>query len=292
VEEHFDLFRGGDPHGLVLVSWPPVPQFQRTGQPIPVETTHLTIIYVIRGSGSYRVFKEFQGNREIGTRYTGNTWYGGAQGVSIGEGGRGEAKPIEGAADFEPGELGPSGALGTRGEFEDGGDVAEVAGLVAVSGEEDGVADEAAGGGEGEGGEGGGGNEDGAAAAGEVEAGEAVDLGLPIRFFGEGEVGGVGEGFGEGGVPLAGELGEQLVADAVAGEIKGGVGGVFAPGDCAVAEEANDLGAFDLDERADDAAARDGADGGESGGAAAAEEAEEDRFGLVGAGVAEGDAGG
>ena len=134
--------------------------------------------------------------------------------------------------------MGASGALGPRGESEDGGDVAEVAGLVAATGELDGVADQAAGGGQGEGGEGGGGHEDGAAAAGEVEAGEAVDLGLPIGFFGEREVGGVGQGFGEGGVPLAGELGEQLVADAVAGEIEGGVGGVFAPGDGAVAEEA------------------------------------------------------
>ena len=83
--------------------------------------------------------------------------------------------------------------------------------------------------------------------------GQAVDLGLPVGFFGEGEVGGVGERLGEGGVPLAGELREQLVADAVAGEIEGRVGGVFAPGDAAVAEEAHDLRALDVDQRADDA---------------------------------------
>ena len=29
LEERFDLFRGGDPHGLVLVSRPPIPQFQQ-----------------------------------------------------------------------------------------------------------------------------------------------------------------------------------------------------------------------------------------------------------------------
>ena len=100
----------------------------------------------------------------------------------------------------------------------------------------------------------------------------------------------MGERLGEGGVPLAGELGQQLVADAVAGEIQGGVGGVFAPGYAAVAEEANDLRALDVDERADDAVGRDGSDGGESGGAGAAQEAKEDGFGLIGAGVAEGDA--
>src|ERR1019366_7757790 len=100
------------------------------------------------------------------------------------------------------------------------------------------------------------------------------------------------EGFAEGGVPLADQLGEQLVADAVAGVIEGGVGRVFAPGDGTVAEEAGDLGPLNLDQRADDAAARDRADGGESGGARAAAEAGENGFRLGGAGVSEGDAGG
>src|ERR1019366_9126169 len=133
------------------------------------------------------------------------------------------------------------------------------AGRWAGRGEWGGVAVEAQRGGEGEGGEGGSGHPHGAVAGGEVEAGEAGNLGLPIGFFGEREVRSVGEGFAEGGVPLADQLGEQLVADAVAGEIEGGVGGVFAPGDGAVAEEAGDLGAVDLDERADDAARSDGA---------------------------------
>src|SRR5207244_7636486 len=50
LEERLDLFRGGDPPGLVLVSRPPIPQFQRTGEPIPVDTTHPIIIYVLQGA--------------------------------------------------------------------------------------------------------------------------------------------------------------------------------------------------------------------------------------------------
>src|ERR1019366_773191 len=195
LEERLDLLHGGDAHGLVLVSRPPIPQFQRTGEPIPVETAHLPIIYVLAGWRSIRVFKQFQGNREIGTRYTGNPWYGWADGVGLGGRGGCETKPIEGAADFEPGELRASGALGSRGESEDGGDVAEVAGPASAAGELDGVADQAAGGGPGEGGEGGGGHPDGVFAECEGNAGEAFDLVLPIGFFGEREVGGVGEGF-------------------------------------------------------------------------------------------------
>src|ERR1019366_1231934 len=96
------------------------------------------------------------------------------QGVGIGGGRRSEAKPIEGAADFEAGELGASGALGPRRGFDYVGDVA------AVAGEVEGVADEAPGGGQGERGKGGGGDEDGGALASEVALGEALHLTLPI----------------------------------------------------------------------------------------------------------------
>ena len=79
---------------------------------------------------------------------------------------RGESEAIEGAADFDSGELRASSTLGPAGEFEDGGDMAEVADLGVAGGELDGVADEPAGGGKREGGEGGGGDEDDAVRAG------------------------------------------------------------------------------------------------------------------------------
>ena len=62
------------------------------------------------------------------------------------------------------------------------------------------------------------------------------------------------------------------------------------PGDSPVAQEA-ETGALDFDEWADHPVGGDGVDGGKSGGARAAEKAEDDGFGLVGAGVGEGDAG-
>jgi hypothetical protein len=219
---------------------------------------------------------------------TGYRW---ANGVRLCRGEGGEAKAIEGTADFNSGNLGASGTLGPRGEIKDGGDMVEVAGMGVTRGELYGMADEAPGGGKRHGGEGSSGNEDGAPSAGKVEAGEAVDLALPVGFFGKGKVGGVGEFLGEGRVPFVGELGEELVAYAVAGEIEGGVSGVFAPGDAAIAEEANDLGALDVDERADDAVGSDGTDGSQPGGSAAAKKAKEDGFRLVGAGVSESDAG-
>src|SRR5436305_14623825 len=113
-----------------------------------------------------------------------------------------------------------------------------------------------------------------------MKGGKAGDLVLPIGFFSEGQVGGVGERLGERGVPFAAQLREKLVADAVPGEIKGRVGGIFSPGDGAVGEEANDLGALDIDKRADDAVGCDGSYRGQPGGAAAAEEAKEHGFRL------------
>ena len=76
--------------------------------------------------------------------------------------------------------------------------MAEVGDPAVPGGQVDRVADKTAGGGKGEAGEGCYGNEDGASALTEVEGGQAIDLALPVRFFGERKVGGVGECFGEG----------------------------------------------------------------------------------------------
>ena len=118
------------------------------------------------------------------------------------------------------------------------------------------MADEAAGGGKRERGEGSSGDEDVASAPAEVEGGEAIDLALPVGFLGKRQIGGVGECLGDGGIPLAGELGEELVAYAVAGEIEGRVGGVFAPWKVAPAEEVIDIGALDVEQRADNTVRR------------------------------------
>jgi hypothetical protein len=183
-----------------------------------------------------------------------------------------------------------AGALGPPYEFENAGNMTEVGDPVVPGGQVDGVADKTAGGGKGKGGEAWNGDEDGSPALADVERSQSIDLALPVRFFGEGELGRVRERPGEFGVPLADELGKQLVADAVAGEIQRRVGGIFAPGNAAVAEEANDLRAFDVDQRADDAMGCNGSDGSQPGGSAAAQEAKENGFGLVGACVAERDA--
>ena len=68
------------------------------------------------------------------------------------------------------------------------------------------------------------------------------------------------------------------------------IGGVFPPGDAALEQELLDLGAVDLDQRPDNALGRDRPNAGQAGGPGAAQETEEDGFGLVGAGVAGGDA--
>ncbi len=76
-----------------------------------------------------------------------------------------------------------------------------------------------------------GGGADGAASAtdgfaGEEELGEdAGEFGLPAGLFFAGEFGEVGEGLVEVGV-VGAELGEEFVADVVAGEGGVGVGGV------------------------------------------------------------------
>ena len=88
--------------------------------------------------------------------------------------------------------------------------------------------------------------------AGEQELGEdAAEFGLPAGFFFAGELGEVGEGLVEVWV-VGAELGEELVADAVAGEGGVGVGGVFAPGLVDGFEEGFDLGAAGLEEGAED----------------------------------------
>ena len=201
-----------------------------------------------------------------------------------------EPQAIERAADFDAGELRTSCTPGPAGEFQDGGDMTEIGDPVVAGGQVDRVADKTAGSSQGEAGETWNGNKDVASALCEVEGGQAIHLALPVDFFTERKVGSVGERLGEGGVPLAHELREQLVAYAVAGEIEGRIGGVFAPGNAAITEEANDLRALDVDQRADHAVGCDGAYGSQPGGARAAQEAKEDGFGLVGACMAERDA--
>ena len=102
-----------------------------------------------------------------------------------------------------------------------------------------------------------GGGADGAASAsdgfaGEKELGEeAAEFGLPAGLFFAGEFGEVGEGLVEVGV-VGAELGEELVADAVAGVGGVGVGGVVAPGLVEWIEEGLDVGAAGVEEGAED----------------------------------------
>jgi len=161
-----------------------------------------------------------------------------------------------------------------------------------------------------------GGGGDGAAAsadgfAGKEELGEdAGKFGLPAGFFFAGELGEVGEGLVDGRVEGA-ELGEKLVADAVAGVGGVGVGGVFAPRLVLGAEPGFDVAAAGLEEGAEDSAGAligaagfvldldDGMDGGEAFGPGSAKQLHENGLGLVvegvggedGVGVAGGDEG-
>ncbi len=45
MKKDFYLFRSGVAYRLVLIAGPPVPDFQGTGKPIPVQTLHTFIIY-------------------------------------------------------------------------------------------------------------------------------------------------------------------------------------------------------------------------------------------------------
>ncbi len=120
---------------------------------------------------------------------------------------------------------------------------------------------------------------------------QSRQFGLPIGLLGLRPVGGVGQGFGQGGIPVASQLRQQFVPDAIAGE-----------GACrhwwsrcarryrARAGIARSPGAIDFEQRAHDASSCDRADAGQSGGPGAAQETEEHGFGLIGAGMAGGDA--
>src|ERR1035441_2027662 len=104
LEEGFDLFLAGTAFGLILVTGPPVPEFQRTGRNPPVYPTGVTIIYGIRGIQSFRVFNQFQGKREIGTRHPHHARHGSGQAVPSGclpaGAGTCETKPIQGSLDL------------------------------------------------------------------------------------------------------------------------------------------------------------------------------------------------
>ena len=131
------------------------------------------------------------------------------------------------------------------------------------------------------------------------QRGEAVEFGLPEGFLVAGERGHVGEVFADLGVPLF-EFREQLMADAVAGEGRVAVGGVFAPGLSAFREPSLDLGAANGQHGAEDFAGAglvgadfsvvyDGKDCGDAFGPGSAEELGEDGLGLVVEGVSSGD---
>jgi hypothetical protein len=104
-----------------------------------------------------------------------------------------------------------------------------------------------------------------------MEVGKAVDFALPISFFGEREIGGVRQGFDDAGVPVTGELRQQLVADAVPGEIESGVCCVLPPWNPAFPQENFNLWTLDVNQRTNDAPGGDGVDGGKSGGTGSAQ---------------------
>jgi hypothetical protein len=130
----------------------------------------------------------------------------------------------------------------------------------------------------------------GAGVMAEAGGGEAAELESPVLFFGAGEVRGVSEGGDDGGVPFPGELGQELVANAIAVEAGVGVGGVGAPGDASFAKVLFYVGPVRIQEGADNAGRGNGMDGSESGGSGTSEKAEENGFGLVGPGMGERDA--
>jgi hypothetical protein len=96
---------------------------------------------------------------------------------------------------------------------------------------------------------------DGAAAPADGFAGEqelreqAVEFDLPAGLFFAGELGEVAEGLVERWI-FGAEQGQDVMADAIAGEGFVGVGGVVAPRLMELVEVGLDLGAADMEERA------------------------------------------
>ena len=139
---------------------------------------------------------------------------------------------------------------------------------------------------------------DGSAAAADGLSGEedlgkyAAEFGLPVELVVAGELGEVGEGLVERGIELA-QPGQELMAKAVAGEGRIGVGSVFAPGLADCLEVGLDLAPADAEKGAEDTAGRfagdmdcdDGVDAAEAFGPGSTEEFEEDGLGLVVHGV-------
>jgi len=123
---------------------------------------------------------------------------------------------------------------------------------------------------------------------------EAVELGLDERipevFVLGGKRGEAGEGFFGGWVAGLGQRGEDLMADAVAGQAQVRIGGILTPGDAARGQPGPDFIAPDLNQRTDNALGGDGPDCRESCGRSAAEHAKEHGLGLIGEGMAGGDA--
>src|SRR5271157_1262221 len=113
LKEGLDLLLAGVTRRLVLIARPPIPQFQGTGQALPIQATHLTIIYPIGGHGKPRFINQFQRNRQIGAGYPHGSRHGQREMVIAGfqTGPEGhparlaETQPLERTEDVEAGRL-------------------------------------------------------------------------------------------------------------------------------------------------------------------------------------------
>jgi hypothetical protein len=173
-------------------------------------------------------------------------------------------------------------------EVKYGFDVIEIKGAEVAAQMEDGAANETAAEGEMQRTELGHGDLQAEAGRGDELRIERVDLMVPVIFFGLGEVGGLSEEGFEVGIVSGGEGREGFQAEAVAREGGIEVRGVVAPEDVLGGGPGADFGAGAGEEGADEVVGGDGAHGCDTGEASATEEAEEDSFGLIAAGVAEG----
>jgi hypothetical protein len=116
---------------------------------------------------------------------------------------------------------------------------------------------------------------------------DAVEFCLPAGLFFACQLGEVGEGLVEARV-IDAELGEEFVADFIAGEGRVGIGGVLAPGLVDRFKEDFDLGAASLQEGTEDIAfwlGEDGMDSAETFGPGPAEKLHEDGLCLIVEGV-------
>lgn len=119
---------------------------------------------------------------------------------------------------------------------------------------------------------------------------QAINFQFPERFFVASNNGHAREDVGEIGVPVPFEGGKQFVADAVAVKGEIAIRGILTPNVAFGAEPCFDFRAGEIEQRPDEAIFGNGVDASESGESGAAQKPVEDRFGLVGEGMTEGDA--